>query len=84
MYSVCIGAAYAHFFIIMHTIYQEIFCGENNNMFRQPSLLKLLGISVLSFGLGVLLAFFLPAYFLVVIEAIVIVASGILYILQKH
>ncbi len=53
-------------------------------MFRQPSVLKMLGISVLSFGLGVLLAFFLPAYFLVVIEAIVIVASGILYILQKH
>ena len=53
-------------------------------MFRQPSTLKILGISVLSFGLGVLLAFFLPAYFLVVIEAIVIVASGILYILQKH
>ncbi|MBR6682070.1 MAG: hypothetical protein IKL40_03700 [Clostridia bacterium] len=53
-------------------------------MFRHPSVLKILGISVLSFGLGVLLAFFLPAYFLVVIEAIVIVASGILYILQKR
>jgi len=51
-------------------------CGQN-------SLLKMLGFIILSFGCGILLAFFLPTYFLAVIEAVVIIAAGILYILQK-
>ncbi len=44
---------------------------------------KALGLIVLSFGCGILLAFFLPTYFLAAIEAVVIVAAGLLYILQK-
>lgn len=52
-------------------------------MCRQNGLFKALGFIVLSFGCGVLLAFFLPTYFLAVIEAVVIIAAGLLYILQK-
>ena len=40
---------------------------------------KLLGMIVLAFGLGLLLSFFLPDGFLVVIEAIVIIGIGLLY-----
>ncbi|MBR5314783.1 MAG: hypothetical protein IKU45_05180 [Clostridia bacterium] len=52
-------------------------------MCRHSALLKALGCIILAFGTGVLLAFFLPSYFLAAIEAIVIIAAGILYILQK-
>lgn len=44
---------------------------------------KLIGLTVLSFGLGLLLSFFLPESFLVVIEAIVIIAIGVLYFSLK-
>lgn len=40
------------------------------------------GIAVSAFGLGVLLAFFLPDPVLIVIEAAVIVTAGILFL--KH
>lgn len=46
-------------------------------------LYKALGFIVLSFGCGILLAFFLPTYFLAALEAIVIIAAGILYVIQK-
>ncbi len=52
-------------------------------MCRQKGLYKALGFIITSFGCGILLAFFLPSYFLAGIEAIVIVAAGILYVLQK-
>jgi hypothetical protein len=52
-------------------------------MCRRSGLFKALGCIILSFGVGVLLTFFLPSYFLAAIEAIVIIAAGILYILQK-
>ncbi len=53
-------------------------------MSKQRNLFKTLGLAVLAFGCGILLAFFLPTYFLAVIEAIVIIAAGLLYILQKY
>lgn len=44
---------------------------------------KLIGLSILAFGLGLLLSFFLPDGFLVVIEAIVIIGIGFLYFSVK-
>jgi len=44
---------------------------------------KLTGLAILAFGLGLLLSFFLPDGFLVVIEAIVIIGIGILYFSGK-
>ncbi len=39
---------------------------------------RVLGISVICFGAGILLSFLLPGYFLAFIEAAVVVAAGIL------
>ncbi len=50
---------------------------------KAKSLCRILGVSLLSFGIGILLSFFLPEPVLVVIEAIVIIAVGILYFLPK-
>ena len=44
---------------------------------------KVLGLSLLSFGIGILSSFFLPEAFLVVIESVVIIAIGSLYFIQK-
>ncbi|MBR5539621.1 MAG: hypothetical protein IKU61_06950 [Clostridia bacterium] len=44
---------------------------------------QLVGLAILAFGLGLLLSFFLPDGFLVVIEAIVIIGIGILYFSVK-
>ena len=44
---------------------------------------RMLGLIVLAFGLGLLLSFFLPEGFLVVVEAIVIIGIGILYFAEK-
>ncbi|MBQ4556380.1 MAG: hypothetical protein IJA60_01865 [Clostridia bacterium] len=44
---------------------------------------KLVGLTILAFGMGLLLSFFLPDGFLVVIEAVVIIAIGILYFSMK-
>lgn len=49
----------------------------------RQGLYKALGLTVLSFGCGILLAFFLPTYFLAALEAIVIIAAGLLYVIQK-
>lgn len=40
---------------------------------------KLIGLTVLAFGVGLLASFFLPDGFLVVIEAVVIIGIGFLY-----
>ena len=50
---------------------------------RTKSLCRVLGVSLLSFGVGILLSFFLPEAVLAVIEAIVIAAVGLLYFWQK-
>ena len=44
---------------------------------------KLAGLIILAFGLGLLLSFFLPDGFLVVIEATVIIGIGVLYFAVK-
>lgn len=41
---------------------------------------KTMGISVSTFGLGILIAFFLPEYILVVIEAVVIITAGFFFV----
>lgn len=47
------------------------------------SLGKIIGISILTFGLGILVSFFLPDKVLVVIEALLIVAIGLLFFLGQ-
>lgn len=49
----------------------------------QIRLRKLLGISAVCFGAGILLSFILPGYFLAFIEAAVLIAAGVL-LLGKH
>ena len=44
---------------------------------------KLIGLTVLAFGVGLLASFFLPAGWLVVIEAVVIIGVGFLYFSVK-
>ena len=46
---------------------------------KATALSKLIGISILAFGSGILISFFLPESVLAVIEAILIVAIGILF-----
>ncbi len=43
---------------------------------------KVIGTSILAFGAGILLSFFLPDSVLAVIEAILIVAIGVLFFLK--
>ncbi|MBQ9736670.1 MAG: hypothetical protein IJV96_07805 [Clostridia bacterium] len=43
---------------------------------------KTVGIAIFTFGLGILISFFLPDRFLVVIEAILMVAIGLLCFLR--
>ena len=40
---------------------------------------KIIGLVTLSFGVGLLLSFFIPESFLVIIEAVVIIGIGFLY-----
>ena len=47
------------------------------------SLGKIIGISILTCGLGILVSFFLPDKVLVVIEALLIVAIGLLFFLGQ-
>lgn len=50
---------------------------------KHMSLCKVMGIAVLAFGVGVLISFFLPESFLVVLEAIALIATGVLFFLHK-
>ena len=43
------------------------------------SLAKCIGITVSAFGLGLLVAFFLPNSVLVVLEALVIIVAGVFF-----
>ena len=47
------------------------------------NLCKIVGVSVLAFGLGVLISFFLPDTVLAVLEALVIIAVGVLFFIKK-
>ncbi len=45
--------------------------------------MKTIGIAVLSFGAGIIMSFFLPTCVLVWIEAMLLVAAGVLYLGQR-
>ena len=49
----------------------------------QRNLFKIISLAVLSFGLGIVLSFFIPEGVLVIIEALLIMAVGVLCFLQK-
>ena len=42
------------------------------------NLRKLVGISSVCFGAGILISFLLPGYFLAFLEAVVVIAAGVL------
>jgi len=46
--------------------------------FNRPS--KVAGVAITCFGLGILLTFFLPISVLIILEAIIIVAAGFIFI----
>ena len=50
---------------------------------RLFELCKTVGVAVLAFGLGVLVSFFLPDTVLAVIEALVIIAVGVLFFAKR-
>ena len=50
---------------------------------KAMSLCKTVGITVLAFGVGVLISFFLPESVLAVIEAIVLITVGVLFFLRR-
>ncbi|MBQ2718499.1 MAG: hypothetical protein IJF73_00340 [Clostridia bacterium] len=49
----------------------------------QRNLFKILSLAILAFGLGIVLSFFIPEGVLVIIEAVLIMAVGVLCFLQK-
>ena len=50
---------------------------------KSYQLCRMLGISVLAFGGGILVSFFLPQQVLVVIEALTIIGVGLIYFSGK-
>ncbi len=52
-------------------------------MNKNCSLAKVFGMAMLSFGVGILVSFFLPDPVLVVIEAVMIIGAGFLYFSKK-
>lgn len=52
------------------------------NRFK-ASIRKTVGITVLSFGAGVFMTFFLPDQLMIVIESVIIIGAGVFYLL-KH
>ena len=49
----------------------------------RKNLCKILSISALSFGLGILVSFFIPEGVLVIMEALLIMAVGVLCFFEK-
>ena len=77
------------FFVKMHTkfllfAYNNIETAEGGVVMCQIHLRKMLGISVICFGAGILLSFLLPGYILAFIEAAVVIVSGILLLSKRH
>lgn len=50
----------------------------------QVNLRKLVGISAICFGAGILLAFLLPGFFLAFLEAVVVIVAGILLLGKRR
>jgi hypothetical protein len=63
------------FFLFLHRMRTENNGWENAMGIRS----KWIGVSVVAFGCGILVAFFVPESVLIVLEAGVIVTSGILF-----
>ena len=62
-----------------YTVAKEIFNASEAHMNRSRSVVKVIGISMLSFGCGILSSFFLPETALIVIESVVIIGVGLIY-----
>ncbi len=50
----------------------------------RSNLRTLIGTCAVCFGAGILLSFLLPGYFLAFIEAVVVVAAGVLLLGKRH
>ena len=50
----------------------------------QVTLRKLVGISAICFGAGILLSFLLPGFFLAFLEAVVVIVAGILLLGKRR
>ena len=50
----------------------------------QVNLRKLVGISAICFGAGILLSFLLPGFFLAFLEALVVIVAGILLLGKRR
>ncbi len=50
---------------------------------KSQFLCRTIGVAILSFGVGILVSFFLPETVLVVIEAITIIGVGCIYFSKK-
>ena len=48
------------------------------------ALAKLIGVAVFAFGLGILISFFLPDRVLIIIETVILVALGLLFLLRPR
>lgn len=76
------------FFIPMHILVTKRTvkppCGEKEEkVMKSQQLCRVLGTAILSFGIGVLVSFFLPEQVLVVIEAITIIGVGCIYFAKR-
>ena len=56
---------------------------KEEKVMRSQQLCRVLGTAILSFGIGVLVSFFLPEQVLVVIEAITIIGVGLIYFSKR-
>ncbi len=50
----------------------------------QVNLRKLVGISAICFGAGILLSFLLPGFFLAFLEAVVVIVAGVLLLGKRR
>lgn len=51
-------------------------------MMNKNNFCKVLGTTILSFGIGILLSFFLPTSILAILEALVIITIGVLIFIK--
>ena len=69
-------------FIVFRALHILIIESKRGQRMKLITLWKLIGISVFAFGLGILVSFFLPDRALAVIETVIIVAVGLLFLLR--
>jgi hypothetical protein len=71
----------SRFFFCLHILLQSAL--QEEKVMRSQQICRVLGTAILSFGVGVLVSFFLPEQVLVVIEAITIIGVGLIYFSRK-